>query len=147
MKKRLVYFILVCAFLFCCGLAAACGGHQHMWDGGEITRAATKTLSGEKTYHCSECSETKTEEVLFVAPTQAQVYSARQAVIENEIEGYNFSLDLSCNLSLLGLGAEVSGSYDGQYRHNERSQASERGRTGCSEKGRRRILGRCHQYI
>ena len=119
MKKKLLCIVLVCISVLSFSFAVGCSGHQHVWDTGVITREATKTQSGEKKYHCEKCLQTKKEEVLFVAPTKAQVYTARQTVVESAYEGYNFSFDLSCNLSLLGLGAEINGSYDGQYRHNK----------------------------
>ena len=35
----------------------------HTWDGGVVTKEATATQKGEKTYTCTVCKETKTEEV------------------------------------------------------------------------------------
>lgn len=37
--------------------------HDHAWDGGEITKAATCAEEGIKTYTCAVCDETKTEAV------------------------------------------------------------------------------------
>ncbi len=37
--------------------------HTHTWDAGTITTPATCTSDGEKTYHCTGCSETKTEKI------------------------------------------------------------------------------------
>ena len=36
---------------------------QHSWDEGKVTKPATCTEKGEKTYTCSICGETKTEEI------------------------------------------------------------------------------------
>ena len=35
----------------------------HDWDGGEITKEPTETESGERTYTCNDCKQTKTETV------------------------------------------------------------------------------------
>lgn len=35
--------------------------HDHSWDAGKVTKSATCTKDGEKTYTCSGCGETKTE--------------------------------------------------------------------------------------
>ena len=37
--------------------------HEHSWDQGTVTTQPTCTEKGVKTYHCSGCNETKTEEV------------------------------------------------------------------------------------
>ena len=36
---------------------------EHTWDSGKITKAATCTESGTKTYTCTSCNTTKTEEI------------------------------------------------------------------------------------
>lgn len=38
----------------------------HTWDEGKITKEATKEAKGEKTFTCTVCGETKTEEVEYV---------------------------------------------------------------------------------
>jgi len=47
---------------------------DHTWDEGKITKEATKEAKGEKTYTCTACGETKTEEVEYVV-TAAPKYS------------------------------------------------------------------------
>ena len=37
--------------------------HSHVWDSGKITKAATCTDKGEKTFTCTICGETKTESI------------------------------------------------------------------------------------
>ena len=35
----------------------------HNWDGGTVTKEATCTEAGEKTFHCSRCTDTKSEQL------------------------------------------------------------------------------------
>ena len=37
--------------------------HSHTWNDGEVTTEPTCTVTGEKTFTCTECSETKTETI------------------------------------------------------------------------------------
>ena len=37
--------------------------HEHTWDKGTVTKAATCTEKGVKTYTCTVCKETKTEDI------------------------------------------------------------------------------------
>ncbi|MBQ4556830.1 MAG: hypothetical protein IJA60_04195, partial [Clostridia bacterium] len=46
------------------------------WDEGKITTEATPDAPGVKTYTCSVCARTKTEEVIFVCETHAPVAKA-----------------------------------------------------------------------
>ena len=41
---------------------------EHSWDTGKVTKDATETVEGEKTYTCSICGETKTEAIPKLAP-------------------------------------------------------------------------------
>jgi uncharacterized repeat protein (TIGR01451 family) len=45
---------------------------NHAWDAGDVTKAATCTAEGEKTYTCTVCNETKTEAVAKIAHTVAE---------------------------------------------------------------------------
>ena len=40
-----------------------CAEHEHSWDGGVVTNAATCTEKGEMTYTCLVCEATRTEEI------------------------------------------------------------------------------------
>ncbi|MCH5321149.1 MAG: hypothetical protein J1E36_05260, partial [Eubacterium sp.] len=40
-----------------------CKGNNHTWDDGKITKKATKSANGTKTYTCTKCGETKTETI------------------------------------------------------------------------------------
>ena len=37
----------------------------HAWDGGTVTREPTQTQPGERTYRCTRCGQTRTEEIPF----------------------------------------------------------------------------------
>ncbi|MCC8151408.1 MAG: hypothetical protein LIO96_08140 [Lachnospiraceae bacterium] len=45
------------------------GTHEHTWDSGVVTTAATCTEAGVKTYTCTVCGETKTEEIAATGHT------------------------------------------------------------------------------
>lgn len=63
MKK--LFFVILCTIctLCVCLALSACGEdeHEHVWNDGEITTAATCTEGGAKTYTCTTCKETYTE--------------------------------------------------------------------------------------
>jgi hypothetical protein len=42
---------------------------DHEWNSGVVTKEATESETGVKTYTCTECSETKTETIQKLAPT------------------------------------------------------------------------------
>ena len=87
MKKLISVFLIVCMCLSAFTLLVACGepekpsgeqngsdengsgGHEHVWDAGEITTAATKEADGVKTFTCTSCGETKTEAVKYTPRT------------------------------------------------------------------------------
>ena len=103
----------------CTGCSAKQDVEEHSWGNGVLTTRPSKLNSGTRTYSCSICKREKTETVPFVAPTGAQAYAARQKVVEEQFEGYDFSFQLNGNLSVLGLGVSVEGLYEGQYRLNK----------------------------
>lgn len=73
MKRQLLaLFIIVLSLSFCLALAS-CGGqsdegdnHEHTWDAGKITKEATEQENGIKTFTCTKCNKTKTEEVKYI---------------------------------------------------------------------------------
>ena len=63
MKKRKIAVLIG---LFACALLAlglAACGHQHTWDGGTVTTAATCTEGGVMTYTCTVCDATKQQTI------------------------------------------------------------------------------------
>lgn len=73
MKKIVGILITIIMVMSLCFAMAACQSDcaqgKHAWDEGEITKAATCTAKGEKTYKCQNCDETKVEEVAMLAHT------------------------------------------------------------------------------
>lgn len=56
-----------------------CAPDKHTWDDGEVTKKATCTEAGVRTYTCTLCGETKTETIGKLAHTPAE------AIRENEV--------------------------------------------------------------
>ncbi len=54
--------------------------HAHIWDEGEVIKEPTCTETGTKTYTCSVCQETKTEEIEMAEHTESE------PVEENRVE-------------------------------------------------------------
>lgn len=75
----------------------------HSWDGGTVTKAATYTETGIKTFKCKECEETRTEEI----PSLDKTYHIKSVVAPTcTAEGYTI---YECN--------EVPGlTYKGDYK-------------------------------
>ena len=62
MKKPFKVVVSLLLVVATCFLVLACSKpHEHTWDEGSITIAATCNSKGLKTYKCSGCNETKTE--------------------------------------------------------------------------------------
>ncbi|MDE7086641.1 MAG: hypothetical protein K2O67_00430, partial [Clostridia bacterium] len=54
-----------------CGHNVKDGEEEHIWDDGEITKEATCTAEGVKTFTCTVCAKTKTEAVDKIAHTSS----------------------------------------------------------------------------
>lgn len=67
MKKRIIVIIISVLTLIggIFGLSGCVSSCLHTWDKGIITKEATCIEKGEKTFSCSRCGETKTEEISF----------------------------------------------------------------------------------
>lgn len=102
---------------------------DHSWTNETIITRATRVADGEKEFTCEICGKTKTESYELKAPTAAQAFSARQAVVEDTVNGYDFNFSLSCELGLLGMSSTISGNYAGKYRNNETTGAEQFTRT------------------
>ena len=52
---------------------------EHTWDSGKITTAATCSGKGIKTYTCTGCQTTKTEEIAATSHTNTEYRNAKEA--------------------------------------------------------------------
>ena len=52
---------------------------EHTWDGGKVTKAATCTEKGVKTYTCTVCGATKTEEIAATGHQHTEVRNKVEA--------------------------------------------------------------------
>ena len=72
MRKPISVFLTLCLFLSLFSVLVACnsetgaGTHEHTWNAGEITTAATADAEGVKTFTCTVCGATKTEPVAYM---------------------------------------------------------------------------------
>ena len=86
--KKISFCILIC----CVFLLFSCENntpHEHKWDDGTVTKVATCSSVGEKTFKCS-CGATKTEEIA-VNPNNHKVdnFTKQQADV---YEFYNWTV-------------------------------------------------------
>ena len=51
---------------------------EHSWDNGKVTKEATCTKDGEKTYTCTVCNTTKTESFLATGHQHKEVRNAKK---------------------------------------------------------------------
>ena len=62
-----------------CGHEVVSGKAEHTWNGGKVTTAATCGAAGEKTYTCTVCLATKTEEIPATGEHTPIEVSAKEA--------------------------------------------------------------------
>lgn len=55
----------------------------------------------------------------YSAISKEEVVKARKNTVEQTVQGYDFTLTLKGDFSVLGLGASVSGKYEGSYRYDK----------------------------
>lgn len=73
-------------------ICSQCGetvNEKHTWDGGKVTKQPTETSNGVKTYTCTACKETKTEQISKLAHTHN--YGAW-----SKADNYNHKQTCSC---------------------------------------------------
>ena len=69
------------------------GSLEHTWDNGEISRKATCTTEGEKTYTCTTCQKTRTESIAKTGHTEVKdVAMAATCESEGKTEGSHCSI-------------------------------------------------------
>ena len=60
--------------------------HEHAWGEGKVTKEATCTEEGEKTFTCSGCNETKTEKIAALGHTWDEGKVTKEATVNAEGE-------------------------------------------------------------
>ena len=83
------------------GQVSVFGELDHIWDTGEITRIATCAESGTKTYICTNCNTTKTEEIPATGNHQnTEVRNVKEATcLEEGYTGDTYCKDCGTKLS------------------------------------------------
>ena len=72
---------------------------EHSWDNGKVTKEATCTEDGEKTYTCTVCNTTKTEVIPAIGHQHKEVRNAKKATCtEDGYTGDTYCTD--CNTKL-----------------------------------------------
>lgn len=95
--------------------------HTHSWGDGVVTKQATYNADGEKTYTCS-CGQTQKETIPSLIPTEAQVSQGIQTAKNDVNQNYNFKINLSGNVNVMGYSGTANANYDGKYRFNTQTK-------------------------
>ncbi|MCR4660415.1 MAG: hypothetical protein K5765_00235 [Clostridia bacterium] len=133
--KKTSYFVVILLLLSLVVLVA-CGSNQetsqskgggseetppqhvtHTYGQGVVTKEPTYNSNGEKTFTCS-CGATKKESIDSLIPTNEVFASGIQTVKNNEIQSYDFSINVDGNISLFGFNGKADANYLGKYRYN-----------------------------
>ena len=61
--KKTIFIALTLILILASFISCENNTHEHTWDKGTVTKAATCTEKGVKTYTCTVCKETKTEDI------------------------------------------------------------------------------------
>ncbi len=73
---------------------------EHTWDAGKITTAATCSGKGIKTYTCTECNATKTEEILSTGHQHTELRNVKAAsCVQEGYTGDTYCKDCNTKLS------------------------------------------------
>lgn len=94
---------------------------EHTWDGGKVTKAATCTEKGVKTYTCTVCGATKTEEIAATGHQHTEVRNKVEATCTKEgYSGDTYCTDCGEKLSS---GTEIARKAH-EYEEWERNEAN-----------------------
>lgn len=94
---------------------------EHTWDGGKVTKAATCTEKGVKTYTCTVCGATKTEEIAATGHQHTEVRNKVEATCTKEgYSGDTYCTDCGEKLSS---GTEIARKAH-EYEERERNEAN-----------------------
>ena len=109
--KRWLILVLSIVMLSCSALfLVACGDDHEHTISGAVTKKATYDTTGEITYTCSECGETKTETIAALGASLDGFVSSVTELPEDQ--GYNVTFDAS-----IVLGDSSYEYYDGENHH------------------------------
>ena len=94
---------------------------EHTWDAGKVTKAATCTEKGVKTYTCTVCGATKTEEIAATGHQHTEVRNKVEATCTKEgYSGDTYCTDCGEKLSS---GTEIARKAH-EYEERERNEAN-----------------------
>ena len=94
---------------------------EHTWDGGKVTKAATCTEKGVKTYTCTVCGATKTEEIAATGHQHTEVRNKVEATCTKE--GYSGDVYCTDCGTKLSSGTEIARKAH-EYEERERNEAN-----------------------
>ena len=94
---------------------------KHTWDAGKVTKAATCTEKGVKTYTCTVCGATKTEEIAATGHQHTEVRNKVEATCTKE--GYSGDVYCTDCGTKLSSGTEIARKAH-EYEERERNEAN-----------------------
>lgn len=102
----------------------------HAWDAGQVTTPATCEKKGVKTYTCTKCGATQTEEIAATGHQHTEIRNAKEA--ECEIAGYTGDTYCTdCNKKLKdGKEIEATGHQNTEVRDAKEATCEKAGYTG-----------------
>lgn len=84
----------------CIGQLDVFGDLDHTWDEGQITQEATCTENGKRTYTCTNCQTTKTEEIPATGHQHTELRNVKEATdTEDGYTGDTYCTDCGAKLS------------------------------------------------
>ena len=94
---------------------------EHTWDAGKVTKAATCTEKGVKTYTCTVCGATKTKEIAATGHQHTEVRNKVEATCTKE--GYSGDVYCTDCGTKLSSGTEIARKAH-EYEERERNEAN-----------------------
>lgn len=94
---------------------------EHTWDGGKVTKAATCTEKGVKTYTCTVCGATKTGEIAATGHQHTEVRNKVEATCTKD--GYSGDVYCTDCGTKLSSGTEIARKAH-EYEERERNEAN-----------------------
>lgn len=94
---------------------------EHTWDAGKVTKAATCTEKGVKTYTCTVCGATKTEEIAATGHQHTEVRNKVEATCTKD--GYSGDVYCTDCGTKLSSGTEIARKAH-EYEERERNEAN-----------------------